>query len=215
MSRGMIEINNLSMDYGERAVLQNFSLEVALGEIVILLGESGCGKTTLLRILAGFEQESEGQVFLKGRRMDSNIAPNQRELAMVFQEPTLWNHMSVLKNITYGMKGKNPAKVAEIMNALEIHGLENRYPEELSGGQAKRVALARALAADREILLLDEPLSNIDIETKKKIAAFIDKNYKGKKTILYVTHSKWEADFFNCRQIRMDAGEKECDERES
>lgn len=206
----MIKIRNVSKDYGEGTVLQDFSLEMASGEMVILLGESGCGKTTLLRILAGFEQAGEGQIWIGGRLMEENIAPNQRELAMVFQEPALWNHMSVLKNITYGMKEKNHQRLAEIMDALEISGLEHRYPEELSGGQAKRVALARALAADREILLLDEPLSNIDAETKKKILAFLDKNYKGKKTILYVTHSKTEADFFNCRQIRMDAGEKEC-----
>ncbi len=211
----MIKISNVSKDYGEGAVLQAFSLEVALGEMVILLGESGCGKTTLLRILAGFEQADKGQIWLKGRLMEDNIAPNQRALAMVFQEPALWNHMSVLKNITYGMKEKNHQRVAEIMDALEIRGLEHRYPEELSGGQAKRVALARALAADREILLLDEPLSNIDEETKKKILAFIDKDYKGKKTILYVTHSKTEAEFFKCRQIRMDAGEKECDKGKS
>ena len=206
----MIKIRNVSKDYGEGTVLQDFSLEMASGEMVILLGESGCGKTTLLRILAGFEQAGEGQIWIRGRLMEENIAPNQRELAMVFQEPALWNHMSVLKNITYGMKEKNHQRLAEIMDALEISGLEHRYPEELSGGQAKRVALARALAADREILLLDEPLSNIDAETKKKILDFLDKNYKGKKTILYVTHSKTEADFFNCRQIRMDAGEKEC-----
>lgn len=206
----MIKIRNVSKDYGEGTVLQDFSLEMASGEMVILLGESGCGKTTLLRILAGFEQAGEGQIWIGGRLMEENIAPNQRELAMVFQEPALWNHMSVLKNITYGMKEKNHQRLAEIMDALEIRGLEHRYPEELSGGQAKRVALARALAADREILLLDEPLSNIDEETKKKILDYLDKNYKGKKTILYVTHSKTEADFFNCRQIRMDAGEKEC-----
>lgn len=214
MVKNVIEVSNLSKDYGEGPVLHNFSLQVAAGEMVILQGESGCGKSTLLRILAGFEKESEGSVLLKGQIMTEKIAPNQREIGMVFQEPALWNHMSVLKNITYGMKNYDKNRVAEIMEALEINGLEHRYPEELSGGQAKRVALARALAADREILLLDEPLSNLDVKTKERIMAFLAKDVKGRKTIVYVTHSKTEADFFQCRQIPMDREERECNAEE-
>ena len=207
MSKAVIEVKNLCKSYGEKAVLNQFSLSVEEGELVVLLGESGCGKTTLLRILAGLEKENSGKVMINGRLMEDKVSPNKRNIAMVFQEPALWNHMSVGKNIAYGMGKRDDKKICDIMNALGIEGLENRYPEEVSGGQAKRVALARALAADRDILFLDEPLSNIDEVTKKKILKYIDENYKGKKTILYVTHSRTEADFFGCRQIRMDAGE--------
>ena len=207
MSKAVIEVKNLCKSYGEKAVLNQFSLSVEEGELVVLLGESGCGKTTLLRILAGLEKENSGKVMINGRLMEDKVSPNKRNIAMVFQEPALWNHMSVGKNIAYGMEKRDDKNICDIMNALGIEGLENRYPEEVSGGQAKRVALARALDADRDILFLDEPLSNIDEVTKKKILKYIDENYKGKKTILYVTHSRTEADFFGCRKIRMDAGE--------
>ena len=119
----------------------------------------------------------------------------------------MWNHMPVWKNIAYGMAKKDKNVIYELMDALEIGGLEKRFPEEISGGQAKRVALARALAADKGILLLDEPLSNIDEKTKLKNLEYLVQNYKDRKTILYVTHSKMEADFLECRQIRMDVRE--------
>ena len=203
MVESIIKVSNLSKKYDELAILDDFSLEVKQGEMVAILGESGCGKTTLLRIIAGFVKEDKGQVYLNGLLMNDKIAPNERNVAMVFQEPTLWNHMSVLKNIAYGMNTKNNEKIFSIMENLGINGLEKRYPEELSGGQAKRVALARALASDKEILFLDEPLSNIDSDTKEKILRYIEKDFKGRKTILYVTHNRDEADFFGCRQVKM------------
>ncbi len=198
-----IEVTNLCKQYSQE-VLKNFSLSVNEGEMVVLLGESGCGKSTFIRILAGLENADSGSVFLNGIFMDDRIPPNKRNIALVYQEPVLWNHMPVWKNIAYGMAKKDKKVIYELMDALEIGGLEKRFPEEISGGQAKRVALARALAADKGILLLDEPLSNIDEKTKLKNLEYLVQNYKDRKTILYVTHSKMEADFLGCRQIRMD-----------
>ena len=201
-----IEVTNLCKQYSQE-VLKNFSLSVNEGEMVVLLGESGCGKSTFIRILAGLENADSGSVYLNGIFMDDRTPPNKRNIALVYQEPVLWNHMPVWKNIAYGMAKKDKNVIYELMNALEIGGLEKRFPEEISGGQAKRVALARALAADKGILLLDEPLSNIDEKTKLKNLEYLVQNYKDRKTILYVTHSKMEADFLECRQIRMDVRE--------
>ena len=201
-----IEVTNLCKRYSQE-VLKNFSLSVNEGEMVVLLGESGCGKSTFIRILAGLENADSGSVCLNGISMDERIPPNKRNIALVYQEPVLWNHMPVWKNIAYGMAKKDKKVIYELMDALEIGGLEKRFPEEISGGQAKRVALARALAADKGILLLDEPLSNIDEKTKLKNLEYLVQNYKDRKTILYVTHSKMEADFLGCRQIRMDERE--------
>ena len=198
-----IEVTNLCKQYSQE-VLKNFSLSVNEVEMVVLLGESGCGKSTFIRILAGLENADSGSVYLNGIFMDDRTPPNKRNIALVYQEPVLWNHMPVWKNIAYGMAKKDKNVNYELMNALEIGGLEKRFPEEISGGQAKRVALARALAADKGILLLDEPLSNIDEKTKLKNLEYLVQNYKDRKTILYVTHSKMEADFLGCRQIRMD-----------
>lgn len=201
-----IEVTNLCKRYSQE-VLKNFSLSVNEGEMVVLLGESGCGKSTFIRILAGLENADSGSVCLNGISMDERIPPNKRNIALVYQEPVLWNHMPVWKNIAYGMAKKDKNVIHELMDALEIGGLEKRFPEEISGGQAKRVALARALAADKGILLLDEPLSNIDEKTKLKNLEYLVQNYKDRKTILYVTHSKMEADFLGCRHIRMDVTE--------
>lgn len=201
-----IEVTNLCKQYSQE-VLKNFSLSVNEGEMVVLLGESGCGKSTFIRILAGLENADSGSVYLNGIFMDDRTPPNKRNIALVYQEPVLWNHMPVWKNIAYGMAKKDKNVIYELMDALEIGGLEKRFPEEISGGQAKRVALARALAADKGILLLDEPLSNIDEKTKLKNLEYLVQNYKDRKTILYVTHSKMEADFLGCLQIRMDVRE--------
>ena len=168
-----IEVTNLCKRYSQE-VLKNFSLSVNEGEMVVLLGESGCGKSTFIRILAGLENADSGSVCLNGISMDERIPPNKRNIALVYQEPVLWNHMPVWKNIAYGMAKKDKSVIYELMNALEISGLEKRFPEEISGGQAKRVALARALAADKGILLLDEPLSNIDEKTKLKNLEYLD-----------------------------------------
>ena len=168
----LLELDHVGLSYhtlaGEIPALSQISFSIQEGEFVSLVGPSGCGKSTFIRILAGLENADSGSVCLNGISTDERIPPNKRNIALVYQEPVLWNHMPVWKNIAYGMAKKDKTVIYELMDALEIGGLEKRFPEEISGGQAKRVALARALAADKGILLLDEPLSNIDEKTKLK-----------------------------------------------
>lgn len=190
----MIRMEGVTKRYGECSVLENFNLEVKAGEAVSIMGESGRGKTTLLRILAGLEQDYHGRVFLAGRQADGDL-PYKRNLAMTFQEPSLWNHMTVEGNIMFSLGrrcGKAGALVEHVCRELDIADLLKRYPGEISGGQAKRVSLARALVSGREILLLDEPLSNVDEGRKEKILDFMRREYAGKKTIVYVSHDRDE-----------------------
>ncbi len=200
-----IELCSVSKSYGEKAVLDKVSLTVRRGEAVALTGESGCGKTTLLRIIAGLEEFDGGRLYLEGKEALS-LAPHRRNLAMVFQEATLWNHMTVYRNIAYGMKKKDKQVVQELAECLKIDGLLDRYPGEISGGQAKRVSLARAFASDRDIFLLDEPLSNLDDGTREMVLQFIRERYVGKKTMIYVTHDRAEADGLGCLEYGMREG---------
>ena len=124
--------------------------------------------------------------------MTEKIQPRERDVAVVFQEPTLWNHMTIRKNLMYGMKQKDDEAVQKIAEKLEIAELLDRYPEEISGGQAKRVSLARALLADKKYLLLDEPLSNVDRKTKDIILDYLSEEVIGKKSVIYVTHDAEE-----------------------
>lgn len=200
-----IGLRSISKSYGEKKVLDNISLTVRRGEAVALTGESGCGKTTLLRIIAGLETADGGRLSLEGKEALA-LAPHRRNLAMVFQEATLWNHMTVYRNIAYGMKQKNKQAVQELAASLKIDGLLDRYPGEISGGQAKRVSLARAFASDRDIFLLDEPLSNLDDGTREMVLQFIRERYVGKKTMIYVTHDHKEADMLGCLKYEMREG---------
>ena len=124
--------------------------------------------------------------------MTEKIQPRERDVAVVFQEPTLWNHMTIRKNLMYGMKQKDDEAVQKIAEKLEIAELLDRYPEEISGGQAKRASLARALLADKKYLLLDEPLSNVDRKTKDIILDYLSEEVIGKKSVIYVTHDAEE-----------------------
>ena len=156
----MIRMEKVTRSYGEHRVLEAFSLKIEKGEAVALVGKSGCGKTTLLRILAGLDRAYQGQVFIGGEPAEGK-EPWERRLAMVFQEPALWNHMTVEENILFPLGRKDRkgagARVEHICEELGIGDLMKRFPGQISGGQAKRVSLARALASGKEILLLDEP----------------------------------------------------------
>lgn len=202
----MIRLCEISKNYGENRVLDRVTFTVDRGETVVLTGESGCGKTTLLRIIAGVESYNSGRLYLDGQEVTDDLAPHRRNIAMVFQEATLWNHLSVYGNITYGMKKKDRQLVQKIASGLKIQELLDRYPAEISGGQAKRVSLARAFASDRDILLLDEPLSNLDNETRESVLDMILETYASKKTILYVTHDRMEAGRLGCPEYRMENG---------
>lgn len=199
----MIKIEEISKSYGTVQVLDHISLTVGDGQTIAVTGESGCGKTTMLRIIAGLEKSDSGSVWINGIRMNDRIEPYQRKIAMVFQDATLWNHMTVRKNITFGSSKKKDKKIAELADFFGVGDLLDRYPEEISGGQAKRVSLIRALASDRDILLLDEPLSNIDEDNKIRILAYMKEHVCGEKTVLYVTHDEKEVAQLGCEVMRL------------
>ncbi|HFI0618229.1 TPA: ABC transporter ATP-binding protein [Streptococcus suis] len=199
----MITLENISKNYDEKQILKSISLKAADGQTLAVVGESGCGKTTLLRIIAGLEKSDTGTIEIDGIQMNENVDPHERNIAMVFQDATLWNHMTVKRNITFGMKKVEESKVLDIAKAFGIDTLLNRYPEEISGGQAKRVSLVRALVSDKSILLLDEPLSNLDKETREEVLAYMKNNVCGKKTMLYVTHDENEVTYLDCEVIRL------------
>ena len=181
------------------AVLDNISLEISKGEFITLLGSSGCGKTTTLRIIAGLEQPDAGSVWLDGREV-TGLEPNQRDVNTVFQNYALFPHMNVAENIGYGLKLKKVPKseirkkVSQMLELVQLEGYEKRKPSELSGGQKQRVAIARALVNNPKVLLLDEPLGALDLQLRR--AMQIELKHLQKKlgiTFIYITHDQEEA----------------------
>jgi iron(III) transport system ATP-binding protein len=175
------------------------SLDVAEGELFTLLGPSGCGKTTLLRLLAGFSMPDAGEIWFGARRVDA-LAPYERNIGMMFQNYALWPHMTVRGNVTYGLRLRrlSSAAIEERLRAglakVNLQGLEDRYPGQLSGGQQQRVALARALVLNPDILLLDEPLSNLDAKIRVQVRTEIRNLQQALGiTTIYVTHDQEEA----------------------
>ena len=207
-----IDIDHLQVDYGSQRVLHGVSLSVSPGEFVAILGSSGCGKTTLLRTIAGFQKASGGAIRLSGRDVVS-MPPEKRGMAMMFQSYALWPHMTVLGNVGYGLrlrgvpKDEIRARVASILKMLNLSGLESRKVTALSGGQRQRVALGRALAIEPGILLLDEPLSNLDAKVRIQLRSEI-KSLQNRLgfTAIHVTHDREEAMTMADRIVVMDAG---------
>ena len=169
-----IEFRNVTKRFDDFVALDNVSLSIPRGSFVTLLGPSGCGKTTLLRQLAGFAEPEEGDILIEGRRMNG-LPPYKRNTPLVFQEYALFPHMTVYENISYGLKLQKAPKeemdrrVAEMLEMFNLTGLEKRFPKQLSGGQQQRVAFARALIMGQKILLLDEPLSNLDAKLRVEV----------------------------------------------
>nr|WP_297770494.1 ATP-binding cassette domain-containing protein [uncultured Butyrivibrio sp.] len=188
----MIRATKLTKYFDEQQIFEDVSFEVGENTGLFITGPSGCGKTTLLRILAGFDTDYSGQILIDGTEIQKELEPRNRNIAIVFQEPTLWNHMSVEQNISYGMKIKDKKELEMVAQKLQIEDLLRKYPEEISGGQAKRVSLARALLSGKKNLLLDEPLSNVDPKTKEIILEFLRQEYLDKKCVLYITHDRDE-----------------------
>ncbi|AFK22810.1 ABC transporter ATP-binding protein [Pyrococcus sp. ST04] len=190
----------------------NLSLKVNDGELLTLLGPSGCGKTTTLRIVAGLEKPDEGKVYF-GEEDVTNKKPYERNIGMVFQDYALFPHMTVFENIAFGLKLRKIPKseierrVQWILELVGLKGLEERYPEQLSGGQQQRVALARALVIEPEVLLLDEPLSNLDAKVREKLRGEIRRIQKELGiTTIYVTHDQEEAMAISDRIAVMNEG---------
>jgi iron(III) transport system ATP-binding protein len=199
-----VMIRSLTKRYGDVAAVAGLSLDVKPGELVALLGPSGCGKTTTLRLVAGFLQPEAGEIWVGDRCLSSPVAvvpPERRRMAMIFQSYALWPHMTVAQNVAYGLRFKRELsrpererRVREILGAVQLSGYEARYPGELSGGQLQRVAVARALVVEPEILLLDEPLSNLDANLREEMRFEIRRLHEAFGiTTLYVTHDQAEA----------------------
>jgi iron(III) transport system ATP-binding protein len=194
-----IGVRGLTKRFGALAAVSGVELDIGDGELFTLLGPSGCGKTTLLRLIAGFYAADEGELFFDGERMN-HVPPEARRIGMVFQNYALWPHMSVAENVAYGLKLRRIAekeisqRVKAILEKVGLKGLDQRYPGQLSGGQQQRVALARALVLNPGILLLDEPLSNLDAKIRIHVRAELRKLQKEFGiTAVYVTHDQEEA----------------------
>lgn len=208
----MIELKNIIASYGENLVLRDFSLSVANSEFVALLGASGCGKTTALKIIAGLLTEIAGEVWLDGQNITTVLA-EKREAAMVFQKPLLFPFMNVAENVGFGLKMRNlpqaetRQKVAEALNLVKLEGFEKRSATQLSGGQEQRVALARALVTNPRVLLLDEPFSALDAGLHVEMRNLVrELQQRLKITTVFVTHDQEEAVSVADRIALMDDG---------
>jgi iron(III) transport system ATP-binding protein len=199
-----MSLRRLTRRYGDVAAVDGLSLDVKPGELVALLGPSGCGKTTTLRLVAGFLAPETGEIWVGDRCLSSPgrvVPPERRRMAMIFQSYALWPHMTVAQNVAYGLRFKRELgradrdrRVAKMLRVVQLDGYEARYPGELSGGQQQRVAVARALVVEPEILLLDEPLSNLDANLREEMRFEIRRLHEAFGiTTLYVTHDQAEA----------------------
>jgi ABC-type Fe3+/spermidine/putrescine transport system ATPase subunit len=194
-----LELANVNKSYGKVAAVNNLSLAIAQGACLALLGPSGCGKTTTLRLIAGLETPDKGQILLAGKDI-TKLSPEHRNMGMVFQNYALFPHLSVAENIAFGLSARNKnrklieEKVAQTLDLVQLCGYQTRRIDQLSGGQQQRVAIARALAIEPQVLLLDEPLSNLDIslreQTTEQLRALIDQL---KITTIFVTHDQQDA----------------------
>ena len=194
-----VELRGVSKYYKEVAAVSDVSLRIPDREFVALLGPSGCGKTTTLRMLAGFIRPDTGQILIDGKDV-TDLPPERRPTAMVFQSYALWPHMTVGENISFGLKLRKvpAAQIAEraraMLDVVRLPGVEHRFPSQLSGGQQQRVALARALVLGPKILLLDEPLSNLDAKLRVRMRDEIRRIQQELQiTTVYVTHDQEEA----------------------
>jgi len=198
----MIELKNITHYYGNTPALENLSLNIGENRLTCLLGGSGSGKTTILRLIAGLEIPSEGKIFIKNKAVTESgkilIPPHERNVGFIFQDLALWPHFTIYKNIAFGLTERKEKKVREtVFEILDFFGIGDqaeKYPHQLSGGQKQLAAIARSLVLKPEILLMDEPLANLDVKLKRKILELI-KNLKRKfdLTIVYVTHDHKEA----------------------
>lgn len=195
----LLSLSNLTCGYKGNAVVQELDLHLNSGDIGCLLGSSGCGKTTTLRAIAGFEPLLEGQISLGGKvisRADFTLAPEKRQIGMVFQDYALFPHLSVADNVGFGIRNHPHIKrvTDELLDLVSLGTLGKRFPHELSGGQQQRVALARALAPEPQLLLLDEPFSNLDGELRRRLSLEVRDILKARGTsAILVTHDQEEA----------------------
>lgn len=199
MSDLVLQLKQINKYFGRSHVIKDVNIDFEKGHFVTFLGPSGCGKTTLLRMVAGFYEPDDGEILLNGKRIE-RIPPYGRNTAMVFQEYALFPHMNVFDNVSYGLRVKNRPKeeierrVKEALDLMQLKGMEDRFPNQMSGGQQQRVAVARALVMNPEVLLLDEPLSNLDAKLRESVRVELrDIQKKMGLSTIYVTHDQSEA----------------------
>ena len=213
----VVTMHSITKNYGASNALDNVSLHIGEGERIVILGPSGCGKTTILRLIAGLTAPDTGSIALGERLVSKNgriiINPEERQLGMVFQDLALWPHLSVKGNIEFGLKAKRMqkaernARIRKILTLVGMLGYENRRPGELSGGQQQRVALARALVLEPRVLLMDEPLSSLDLELNVRLRKEIVRLQEELGfTLMYVTHDQEEASHIATRIVSMTKG---------
>lgn len=215
-TRPRLSLNQVSCVYGGFTAVDRLSLDIAPGEFVSLLGPSGCGKTTTLRMIAGFVRPSAGSIAMDGAVISSpgsSLPPEKRQMSMIFQSYAVWPNMTVAENVAFGLKLRRMdreavrARVAKILDVVRLGPLADRYPAELSGGQQQRVALARAMVIEPRVLLLDEPLSNLDANLREEMRFEIRRLHDTFHfTTVYVTHDQGEAMVTSDRIAVMHAG---------
>lgn len=211
-----VKVEGLSKSFGSIKVVDSVSFTVEDGELITLLGPSGCGKTTVLRMVAGLERPTGGRILVGDTVLSDDrafVAPHLRDIGMVFQSYALWPHRTVAENVAFPLEvqkletGQREARVAESLKLVALEGFESRYPHELSGGQQQRVALARAIAQKPKLLLLDEPLSNLDAKLREQMRIELKRIQRELKlTMLYVTHDRLEALELSHRMAILDRG---------
>lgn len=210
-----VELHQIRKRFGSTTVVDNFNLQVERGECVTFLGPSGCGKTTTLNMLAGFLEPDEGTLIIKGKPMNG-VPANKRDLGMVFQTYSLFPHMTVAENVAYGLKLRKVPKseietrVRKVLDVVKLPHLTDRYPKQLSGGQRQRIAIARALVTEPSLLLLDEPLSNLDAKLREELREEIKRlQQEIGVTTIFVTHDQEEAMYMSDRIVVLDHGKVE------
>ncbi|WP_273096686.1 ABC transporter ATP-binding protein [Dialister succinatiphilus] len=199
MADYVLQLKNINKYFGKNHVIKNVNLNFEKGHFITFLGPSGCGKTTLLRMIAGFYEPDEGEILLNGKNIEK-VPPYDRNTAMVFQEYALFPHMNVFDNVSYGLRVKKKSKdeiekrVKQALALMQLEGMEKRFPNQMSGGQQQRVAVARALVMNPEVLLLDEPLSNLDAKLRENVRVELRQiQQKMGLSTIYVTHDQSEA----------------------
>ncbi|WP_201318016.1 ABC transporter ATP-binding protein [Paenibacillus sp. EPM92] len=210
-----VELLNVQKKFGSNVVVDNFNLQVEKGECVSFLGPSGCGKTTTLNMIAGFLEPDQGDLLIKGKRMNG-VPSNKRDLGMVFQTYSLFPHMTVAENVGYGLKLRKVAKaeiaerVGKVLELVKLPHVADRYPKQLSGGQRQRIAIARALVTEPSLLLLDEPLSNLDAKLREELRDELKRlQQEIGVTTIFVTHDQEEALYLSSRIVVLDHGKVE------